>query len=101
MHASKRIPPPSPDGQPRYSTLQSESLCVACVYWGRDETPRRESRRAHFLIIPNYKSAKWTQTYCCFLPSKREAHKAYYMHALRTKVTVAEVLIAVSVIEMR
>ena len=39
---------------------QSASLCLACVYWGRDETPRRESRRAHFLIIPNYKSAKWT-----------------------------------------
>jgi len=37
---------------------QSESLCVACVYWGRDETPRRKSRRAHFLIIPNYKSAR-------------------------------------------
>jgi len=51
-------PPPSPNGQPMYSTTSLCSKCLACVYWGRDETPRRKSRRAHFLIIPNYKSAR-------------------------------------------
>ena len=34
----ERIPPPSPDGQPMYSTPVLWSLCLACVYWGRDET---------------------------------------------------------------
>jgi len=56
---------------------QSASLCLACVYWGRDETPRRESRRAHFLIIPNYKSAKWTHRG----PFRRKAapeHRLFY-----------------------
>ena len=56
-------PPPSPTCMLTANLCtahQSVSLCLACVYWGRDETPRRKSRRAHFLIIPNYKSAKWT-----------------------------------------